>query len=119
MNFYLLSTTDDSPEEITADGYERDGDDWIFTLAGVEIVRNANEFCRQYREKPSLKKHSNSRSLDSTSTSKRARDAARGCILGSQAATVERIGMSCVVSSVGNRKGSCTSIRLRPSCLAR
>ena len=39
MNFYLLSTTDDSPEEITADGYERDGDDWIFYLAGVEVVR--------------------------------------------------------------------------------
>lgn len=38
-NLYLLSTTDGSPDEIIADGYERDGEDWVFHLAGAEVIR--------------------------------------------------------------------------------
>ena len=38
-NLYLLSTTGDSPDEVIADGYERDGEDWVFHLAGGEVAR--------------------------------------------------------------------------------
>ena len=38
-NLYLLSTTGDSPDEIIADGYERDADDWVFHLSGDEVAR--------------------------------------------------------------------------------
>ena len=38
-NTYLLSMADGTPKEIRADGYERDGDDWLFHLAGAEIER--------------------------------------------------------------------------------
>ena len=38
-NLYLLSSTDDSPDEIVADGYERDGEDWVFHLGGAEVAR--------------------------------------------------------------------------------
>ena len=38
-NTYLLSMADGTPKEIRADGYERDGDDWLFHLAGAEVER--------------------------------------------------------------------------------
>lgn len=38
-NQYLLSMADGSPNELSADGYERDGDDWVFHLDGVEVAR--------------------------------------------------------------------------------
>jgi hypothetical protein len=38
-NLYLLSTTDESPDEVIADGYERDDRDWVFHLAGAEVAR--------------------------------------------------------------------------------
>lgn len=38
-NLYLLSTNNDSPDEVIADGYERNGEDWVFHLAGAEVAR--------------------------------------------------------------------------------
>jgi hypothetical protein len=38
-NLYLLSKTDGSTDEVSADSYERDGDDWIFTLRGDVVSR--------------------------------------------------------------------------------
>lgn len=38
-NLYLLTKTAGAPDEISADFYERDGDDWIFTLGGEEVAR--------------------------------------------------------------------------------
>jgi hypothetical protein len=38
-NLYLLLRTDGSSEDITADFYERQGDDWVFFLSGEEVGR--------------------------------------------------------------------------------
>jgi hypothetical protein len=38
-NLYLLTKTAGAPDEISADFYELDGDDWIFTLGGEEVAR--------------------------------------------------------------------------------
>jgi hypothetical protein len=38
-NLYHLSSTDNSPDEVIADGYERDGEDRVFHLAGGEVAR--------------------------------------------------------------------------------
>jgi hypothetical protein len=40
-NLYLLMKRDGTSDEISADFYERDGDDWIFTLSGDEVARIA------------------------------------------------------------------------------
>jgi hypothetical protein len=38
-NLFMLSTTHDSPDEVIADGYERDAEDRVFHLAGAEVAR--------------------------------------------------------------------------------
>jgi hypothetical protein len=38
-NLYLLMKTDGSSDEVSADSYQRDGDDWLFTLRGDVVVR--------------------------------------------------------------------------------
>ena len=38
-NLYLLTKTDGVPDEISADFYQREGDDWVFTLVGEEVAR--------------------------------------------------------------------------------
>ena len=40
-NLYLLQRTDGGFDEIEADSYEREGDDWVFHLAGAEVSRVA------------------------------------------------------------------------------
>jgi len=38
-NLYLLMKTDGTSDEISADSYEREGDDWLFTLRGDVVAR--------------------------------------------------------------------------------
>ena len=38
-NLYLLQRTDGGSDEISADHYERQGDDWVFLLNGDEVAR--------------------------------------------------------------------------------
>jgi hypothetical protein len=38
-NTYLLTKKDGSPDEISADFSQREGDDWVFTLTGEEGAR--------------------------------------------------------------------------------
>jgi len=38
-NLYLLMKTDGSSDEVSADSYERDGDDWLFILRGDIVTR--------------------------------------------------------------------------------
>ncbi len=38
-NLYLLTKADGPADEISADFYQRDGDDWVFLLAGSEVAR--------------------------------------------------------------------------------
>jgi hypothetical protein len=40
-NLYLVGKTDGTPDEISADFYQREGDDWVFTLGGAEVARIA------------------------------------------------------------------------------
>jgi hypothetical protein len=42
-NLYLIQRTDDTGDEVSADFYERQGDDWVFLLAGSEVARLAIE----------------------------------------------------------------------------
>jgi hypothetical protein len=38
-NLYLIQKTDNEPNEVSADFYERLGNDWVFMLAGAEVAR--------------------------------------------------------------------------------
>ncbi len=38
-NLYLIQKTDNAPDEVSADFYERQGDDWVFMLGGAEVAR--------------------------------------------------------------------------------
>lgn len=38
-NLYLIQKTDNNPDEVSADFYERQGDDWVFMLGGAEVAR--------------------------------------------------------------------------------
>ena len=38
-NLYLIEKTDNTPDEVSADFYERQGDDWVFLLGGTEVAR--------------------------------------------------------------------------------
>jgi hypothetical protein len=38
-NLYLLMKADGSSDEVSADSYEREGDDWLFTLRGDVVAR--------------------------------------------------------------------------------
>jgi hypothetical protein len=38
-NLYLIQKTDNNPDEVSADFYERRGDDWVFMLGGAEVAR--------------------------------------------------------------------------------
>jgi hypothetical protein len=38
-NLYLLMKADGSSDEVSADSYEREGDDWLFTLGGDVVAR--------------------------------------------------------------------------------
>jgi len=38
-NLYLIQKTDNEPNEVSADFYERQGDDWVFMLGGAEVAR--------------------------------------------------------------------------------
>ena len=38
-NLYLLTKADGPADEISADFYQRDGDDWVFLLGGDEVAR--------------------------------------------------------------------------------
>jgi hypothetical protein len=38
-NLYLIQKTDSTPDEVSADFYERQGDDWVFLLGGTEVAR--------------------------------------------------------------------------------
>ena len=38
-NLYLLTKADGSSDEISADSYEREGDDWLFALRGDVVAR--------------------------------------------------------------------------------
>lgn len=38
-NLYLLMKADGLSDEISADFYQREGDDWVFTLGGDEVAR--------------------------------------------------------------------------------
>jgi hypothetical protein len=43
-NVYLLMKRDGPTEELSADSYQREGDDWVFTLlSGEEVARIAIE----------------------------------------------------------------------------
>jgi len=38
-NLYLLMRSDGSSDEISADSYQREGDEWLFTLRGDVVAR--------------------------------------------------------------------------------
>ena len=38
-NLYLIQKMDNTPDEVSADFYERQGDDWVFLLGGTEVAR--------------------------------------------------------------------------------
>lgn len=38
-NLYLVLKSDNTPDEVSADFYERQGDDWVFLLRGSEVAR--------------------------------------------------------------------------------
>ena len=38
-NLYLIQKSDNTGDEVSADFYERQGDDWVFLLAGSEVAR--------------------------------------------------------------------------------
>jgi hypothetical protein len=38
-NLYLIQKTDNNPDEVSADFYERQGDDCVFMLGGAEVAR--------------------------------------------------------------------------------
>jgi hypothetical protein len=38
-NLYLIQKTNNEPNEVSADFYERQGDDWVFMLGGAEVAR--------------------------------------------------------------------------------
>jgi hypothetical protein len=38
-NLYLLMKTDGPADEISADFYQREDDDWVFMLGGAEVAR--------------------------------------------------------------------------------
>jgi hypothetical protein len=38
-NLYLLMKLDGPADEISADFYQRDGDDWVFQLGNEEVAR--------------------------------------------------------------------------------
>ena len=42
-NLYLIQKTNNEPNEVSADFYERQGDDWVFMLGGAEVARLAIE----------------------------------------------------------------------------
>jgi hypothetical protein len=37
-NLYLIQKTNNEPNEVSADFYERQGDDWVFMLGGAEAA---------------------------------------------------------------------------------
>jgi hypothetical protein len=39
MHSYLLMYADGARDEVEADFYEREGDDWVFTAARAEVLR--------------------------------------------------------------------------------
>ena len=39
MNSYLVNFASGTSVEIDADSYEREGNDWVFTAAGREVLR--------------------------------------------------------------------------------
>jgi len=38
-NLYLIQKSDNTGDEVSADFYERQGDDWVFLLGGSEVAR--------------------------------------------------------------------------------
>jgi len=38
-NLYLIQKNDNTGDEVSADFYERQGDDWVFLLGGSEVAR--------------------------------------------------------------------------------
>jgi hypothetical protein len=38
-NLYLIQRSDNTGDEVSADFYERQGDDWVFLLGGSEVAR--------------------------------------------------------------------------------
>jgi hypothetical protein len=38
-NLYLILKSDNTPDEVSADFYERQGDEWVFLLGGSEVAR--------------------------------------------------------------------------------
>jgi hypothetical protein len=38
-NLYLLMKTEGPADEIEADFFQREGDDWVFTLGGEEVAK--------------------------------------------------------------------------------
>jgi hypothetical protein len=38
-NLYLIQKSDKTGDEVSADFYERQGDDWVFLLGGSEVAR--------------------------------------------------------------------------------
>jgi len=38
-NLYLIHKSDNTGDEVSADFYERQGDDWVFLLGGSEVAR--------------------------------------------------------------------------------
>ncbi len=38
-NLYLIQKTNNEPNEVSADFYERQGDYWVFMLGGAEVAR--------------------------------------------------------------------------------
>ena len=38
-NLYLIQRSDNTGNEVSADFYERQGDDWVFLLGGSEVAR--------------------------------------------------------------------------------
>ena len=38
-NLYLIQKSDNTGDEVSADFYERQGDDWVFLLRGTEVAR--------------------------------------------------------------------------------
>jgi hypothetical protein len=39
VNAYLIQYSSGESDEIEADGYEREGDEWVFILRGEEVAR--------------------------------------------------------------------------------
>ena len=49
-NLYLIQKTNNEPNEVSADFYERQGDYWVFMLGGAEVARLEIGIHRQHRQ---------------------------------------------------------------------